>query len=67
MVARSWRSHTQRTPPGGNESPLLGSFVRDARLAPGGLLDGEGDDHVLQFTPDPFRDRVALAKEKQIA
>ena len=39
---------------GGNGSPRLGSFVRDARLAPGGLLDGEGDDHVLQFTPDPI-------------
>src|SRR5262245_34010395 len=29
-------------------------------LSPGWLLDGEGDDHVLQFTPDPIA-QVRLA------
>ena len=39
-------------PAWGNESSLFGEFVGDPVLAPRGLLDREGHDDLLEFTPD---------------
>jgi hypothetical protein len=51
VAAKSCRTQTQRTP-AGERSDLLGELVRNAVLAPRRLIDGDGDNGVLELARD---------------
>ena len=62
-VSRSWRSQTQRTPPGEMKTPrCLSSFPR-AHLTVSGLLDRQRDDGLLDFIVDAVLDDRLLPAE----
>src|SRR5262249_34147756 len=48
-VSRSWRSHPQRKPAGGNREPALPQLVGNADLTEGRLLDRQRYDGILDL------------------
>ena len=58
--SRSWRRQIERTPEGRDRHAALQQIVGDAHLAPGRLLDRQGDDGLLDLRRHPvLQDRLA--------